>query len=500
MSVTAERAPWFAAIRALDLTRARTCIYALLLIGGPALAGLVTWDGPFQTPDEAANFDRSVQLSEGRFMPRLGPAGDAAGDTLDLTVQRLGQFYTARFYDRYIEPFGEARVDFAEAWTTPLAGAATFSEFSNTVIYFPLAHAIPAAVTAGLRAAGAPPLAWNYAARAANAGVAIGLYCLSIMIMPDAALFILVFALLPRTLFATASLSPDALLLPVSAVFGSLLGRLARAGQLPTKLYAGLAGCTIVIGVFKIAYVPLVVLPTLVELLAKRRVSAPAILLAASALLAVGIWAAWMAAIKPYVFTIRHDVPVDVYGQLRHLMREPLRSFTIVEHTIALSGRDYLKEMVGGNLGSTLAKVPRPVSVVAWVMLVAAAFVGSAGGASLSVRVGACTRRFALGGVRGSVAAVYAIHGARCGLRRRRPRPLLPAIASNARVAAAEVPIRFCRGHGSQRGRHRCHTGEFGAVGRYDAHPVLDGHDTGCTQLPGIRHIARACRLNQEPP
>ncbi len=378
MSVTAERAPWFAAIRALDLTRARTCIYALLLIGGPALAGLVTWDGPFQTPDEAANFDRSVQLSEGRFMPRLGPAGDAAGDTLDLTVQRLGQFYTARFYDRYIEPFGEARVDFAEAWTTPLAGAATFSEFSNTVIYFPLAHAIPAAVTAGLRAAGAPPLAWNYAARAANAGVAIGLYCLSIMIMPDAALFILVFALLPRTLFATASLSPDALLLPVSAVFASLLGRLARAGQLPTKLYAGLAGCTIVIGVFKIAYVPLVVLPTLVELLAKRRVSAPAILLAASALLAVGIWAAWMAAIKPYVFTIRHDVPVDVYGQLRHLMREPLRSFTIVEHTIALSGRDYLKEMVGGNLGSTLAKVPRPVSVVAWVMLVAAALVGSA--------------------------------------------------------------------------------------------------------------------------
>lgn len=389
MSVTAEPAPWFTAIRALDLTRARTCIIALLLIGGPALAGLVTWDGPFQTPDEAANFARSVQLSEGRFLPRLGPAGDAAGDTLDVTVQQLGRFYTARFYDRYVEPFGEARADFAEAWATPLAGTAAFYEFSNTVIYFPLAHAIPAAVTAGLRAAGAPPLAWNYAARAVNAGVAIGLYCLAIMIMPDAALFILVFALLPRTLFATASLSPDSLLLPVSALFGALLGRLARAGQLSGGLYAGLAGCTIVIGVFKIAYVPLVVLPTLVELIAKRRLSAPAILLVASALLAVGIWAAWMAAIKPYVFTIRHDVPVDVYGQLRHLMREPLRSVTIVKHTIMLSGRDYLKEMVGGNLGSTLAKVPRSISVVAWVMLVAATFAGSA-------RARLCRSEFAL--------------------------------------------------------------------------------------------------------
>ena len=379
-----------------DLTRARTAIALLLLVSAPTLLALACLIGPFQTYDEAAHFYRSVQLSEGRVMPRVSPGHDAAGDNLDAALQRLGGYYYERSYTRWTSSFGADRQDFADAWAEPLAGRDEFTKFSNTAIYFPFAHLAPAAAIAVLRRFGAPPLAWMYGGRLTNAVLAMLGYCLAIAVYPPMAMFVFVIALLPRTLFATASMSPDALLVAVSVLFGALVGRLAHAWRMTGGHYALLMGATMFIGLNKIAYIPMAAIPFVAELATRRRFSRAAAALGGTAVLTVVVWAGWMVLIKDAVFPIRHDVPIDVYGQLRGLLQDPVRAAGLMKNTFATSGLGYVNAMVGGDLGSSETSVPKFVAGLTWAFLVAAALLGPVRLAARWVPLGA-TAFIALG-------------------------------------------------------------------------------------------------------
>ena len=359
-----------------DLTSRRTCIALFVILTVPTLLGLSILAGPFQTYDEAANFYRSVQLSEGRFLPVKSPNGNAAGDYLDATLQRLGGYYTSRAYTRWDTSFGSGKEDFEAAWAEPLAGRVEFTKFSNTVIYFPLAHVAPALTISLLRHLDAPPMAWAYGARLTNAGLAVLIYCVAIAFFPEGRAFVFVAALLPRTLFATASISPDALLIPFAALFAALVGRLAKQGSLPHAQLALLIISTFFISVNKLAYIPFVTIPPMISAIASRRLSHSTIVLAVAGSATLLVWAAWMVTIRNDVFPIRHDANIDIYGQLYHLLQHPLRGVVVLKNSILKTGWGYLNTMVGGPLGSRETRLPKVVAGITYVFLIGAAFLG----------------------------------------------------------------------------------------------------------------------------
>ena len=335
-----------------DLRRKRPCLVLFLLLAIPTLVATSLLVGPFQALDESSHYYRAVQLSEGRFLPVVSPQGHAAGDYLDVAVHRLGGYFLFLSYNDWWRPFGAAREDERQAWATPLAGRREFAAFSNTVIYFPLAHAAPALAIAAARAAGAPPMAWLYAGRLANAGLATLIFCLAIALFPEGRAFVFVLALLPRTVFGTAALSADALLVPCAALLAALVARLADGARLTRSQHGLVFVALLLVCVGKIAYLPLALIPPLTALLTDRRFSRQVTLLAASSLLTALVWLGWLLAIRHDVFAIRNDVPIDVYGQLAHLVRRPAHAASVLVHTLIQSGPGYIDNLVGGQLGS----------------------------------------------------------------------------------------------------------------------------------------------------
>ena len=132
-----------------DLTQRRTSIILFLLIAVPALTILSLSLDPFEGMDESEHFERSVQLSEGRIFPVRSPRGIGAGDYFEPRVTE------------FVHSYGRHNAEAAVGGRSGGAGieeasqdGRKFAYFSNTVIYFPTAHAAPAIATYVLARAG----------------------------------------------------------------------------------------------------------------------------------------------------------------------------------------------------------------------------------------------------------------------------------------------------------------------------------------------------------
>jgi uncharacterized membrane protein len=343
------------------------CAVAYLVISLPVLVALCFFTGPFQVADESNHFFRGVQLSHGQTLPIVMPDRTSAGGYID----RSAKLWTGTLALKKAGP-GPKRFTAAEVVNAPdqtARGPLAYAPFQNTVVYFPIAHAVPALAISAARHLNAPPVVWFYAGRLANALTALLVCALAIFLFEEGSLFALVICTLPMMLFEQASLSSDALVLAFSVLFAALLARIARGTSLKAWDYAALGLALVYVGVAKFAYLPLALAPPLVALVQKRDKAVVA-RLAGIGLFAVGLWAAWS-------FTIRNDVlsgrldraDVDVHRQLAYVLHQPLSFVAALVRTVRIENIHSIDEMVGSRLGSLDLHMPKLLSCLSLVNL-----------------------------------------------------------------------------------------------------------------------------------
>ena len=362
-------------ISRFSLAARRPGITVYVSLAAPVLVCLSLLIGPFQTLDEPSHFYRSVQLSEGGILPEISDNHDSAGGKLDTSVKTLGSYYQFISYQRWASTFGADRSDYAAAWRMRPTGTEVFTKFSNTVIYAPTAHAVPALAIWAARALGWRPLAWMYAGRLANSLTAVFIFSIAMYLFPEGRVFIFMFAFLPRTLFGTAALSADALLIPFAALYGAAVCRLGKDDQVSVASLVAIGIATIFICVGKIAYLPLVAVAPMVRFFRERRISGVVLYLCATSVITIGLWLFWTYLISRSVFPIRHNVPINIYGQLSNILSHPLFWLNVLFRTILRNGPGYIDTLIGGELSSKDTRIPYSIVGISGLLLVISAFV-----------------------------------------------------------------------------------------------------------------------------
>jgi uncharacterized membrane protein len=340
-------------------------VRAYLLIAAPLLIAFCFLTGPFQVPDEPAHFYHAIQLSHLDVMPKVSPQSDSAGGMVE-----RGAVTFARTFKLPDVPYDAARkfrLDQVRSHLNDADGARAYVDYSNTVIYFPLAHAGPAAVIAAARTLGASPAVWFYAGRLTNALAALAVSAIAIGMLSEYGLLALVVGLLPMTLFEEASLSGDALVIPFALVFAAILARIAM-GRSDRELSLPLFACLMFVCVDKFAYIPLVLLPPGLALFRGARRSEVLKLSAISAV-AVVIWLCWTAAMRNDVFNMHTGVHANAGEQIAFVLKHPVEAVAVVLRSMAHDATKEVQEMVGSNLGWLELKPPK-VFVMALLALV----------------------------------------------------------------------------------------------------------------------------------
>jgi uncharacterized membrane protein len=348
-------------------------------IAAPVLIALCFLTAPFQVPDEPAHFFRAVQLSQGRIAPIPAPGGHAAGGLVDAAAITL-----VDAINRDIAGF-DATHRFTLAVLladrgTERSGELHYAAFSNTVIYVPFEHLVPAVAIAAVRLFGVPPLAWVYAGRLANAAVALSASGLAILLFEESAIYAFAICLLPRVLFEQASLSVDAPAIAFALLFWALLLRLTRQEVTARTVAPAFLLATLTVCAGKFAYIPMAVLPPAVALLEWRR-RTTVIVLAVVAALALAVWLAWALAIHNAVFPIgHHDGVVDPHEQLRTVLHDPFVFLAGTAVSLVGDMPTLLREMAGPNLGWIHRPIlPGPIVLILLFTLAAAAMVRAPG-------------------------------------------------------------------------------------------------------------------------
>lgn len=344
-----------------------------LALASPILIALCFLTGPFQVPDEPAHFFRAVQISHGGIFPIVGADGRSAGGLVDASsialVDGVVREISAFGADGRFRP-GSILADLGGRTTGPPA----YAPFSNIVVYFPTAHLVPALAIAIARNAGAPPLAWFYIGRMANALVALVVSCFAILLFGDAAIFVFMICLLPRVMFEEASFSADALTIPFALLFWALIAGLA-AGRTPAWCVVPAFGLAILFAcIGKLAYMPLVVLPPAVAWLEGQRRSLIG-RLAAVSLFASLLWLAWSLSIVDKAFPIgSHCDAIDMHRQLHAVLQDPPVFLAALARSLEDGKLTLLRDLVGPNVGWVhVAIMPWPIIAMLTMALAAAA-------------------------------------------------------------------------------------------------------------------------------
>ncbi|MBW6499610.1 MAG: DUF2142 domain-containing protein, partial [Bacteroidales bacterium] len=226
-----------------------------LWLGGLSLILLVFLTPPFQVPDEPQHFYRSYQLSELQVWRAEGKAGSAVPASLPELVQH---FMGTIAFHSFREVPRQRLVDTLAELHRPLdAQRMAYFDMSGIQSYAPLPYIPQALAIAAGRAMDVGPLGLLYMGRLANALVAGLITAFAIALLPFGRTVALVVALLPMTLFQTASVSPDALTIASALLFTAVMARFLVDGEWPRARQATAFVSGLVMCIVKVVYLPL---------------------------------------------------------------------------------------------------------------------------------------------------------------------------------------------------------------------------------------------------
>lgn len=318
----------------------------LSLLGGALLLALFP---PFAVADEPAHFLRSCALLEGEFFGER--RGEAVGAELPVGLARL-----ARLTDDL--PFHRERKFSLERWRAGWAlrvdtAEKEFVDF-RTVAQVPFLLHVPQALGIGLaRLAGAPPLAWAYAGRAANLVLCTALVAFALGRLPFYRWLGTIVALLPQSLSIRASLSGDALTFAVALLLVACAWRMAfGSGRLGATDRAGLLAAAPALALTKAVYLPLLAHLALIpgSRWGRRRGGAWGTRIAVALLVAASVAVA-VAAFAGTNVPLREGYSVDRPAQWRGVIADPGRFAGLVASDLLAHGPRYAVQLVGRQIG-----------------------------------------------------------------------------------------------------------------------------------------------------
>lgn len=335
----------------------------LLIVLAPTMLALSLLTPPFWVADEPPHYMRANGVSRGAVLPvrtRAFTGGPAAGGPVDAGFMAFFRAVTPPALGSDMAPTSRsaiARVLYVRYPTEP-----ALAPYSNTAIYPPILY-LPAAFAIGAaRAVGTTQLVGFYAGRIANVLAAVIVLYLLLGRAGRLAPFVLCCAAVPVALFGTASLSADALLMPLTIGFACLLARLPVQSR--ERQPWALAVATVLLTVGKIAYVPLSAAPVIAAAWLDQGWSARVRFLAVTCAIAVAGWAAWAWAVHADVFSIRPGVAVDPAGQLKWIAAHPRWFLHMAAHQIVADRRTLTLGVFGWRMGWGNIGLPGWTSIV----------------------------------------------------------------------------------------------------------------------------------------
>lgn len=365
---------------------------AYALLGLVAVVALARLTPPFQNPDELAHVLRAEQVGEGGLIGTRFRQGErlVAGGKLDPGAEALYRVFEPLIF----QPGNQAtRAMFDRAAPLGWDGAARWQYFANTAIYPPVLY-LPAAAALDVgHVAGLSVTRTLHLARLAGGGTAVAVGALALALSGGAAPLLFALLALPMSLSLMASVSQDALLLPVAALAGALLLRSREGGG---WWLAGACACLVLVGTARPAYLPIAALP----LLGPALRLGPRLGGAAVAAAAILGWSALAAAVA--LVNLSDGGLADPATQLARLEADPALVLHVALGTLHTHGERLLESFLG-RLG--WLDLPLP----AWLRGLALAGLALAALTSCAPRAGRGTRWLGLGVALSAAGAVFAL-------------------------------------------------------------------------------------------
>jgi uncharacterized membrane protein len=231
--------------------------------------------------------------------------------------------------------------------------------FSNTVVYLPIAHAVPAAAIAIARTLGLPAIGWLYAGRLANALFAIVASWLAMRLLrrQRAALLVFATATLPMTASVFPTLCADSGVISCSLLLLALCVRLLDRYPEDWRLLPVLFIAVLYAAAAKLAYLPLALIPIGCAVTAKspRRVLSATVLVA---IFTIAVTLAWATVANAYVFPISPDLRVDPAGQISDVVRSPTNFLSVLFRSMILEAPRAVVMLLGRRLSALNVFLP----------------------------------------------------------------------------------------------------------------------------------------------
>ena len=323
---------------------------------------------PYQVGDEIAHFYRADQAQRGKL---VGVRRDhESGGIVDRSIADT----ISPFWPLILHPENKAtNAMFATAGKASWDGTLVFAKFENTAIYSPVFYAFADVGIAFGKLFGLPVLTTFFLARLVNGFAATVLGAAAVRLAGPTAAWVFIVLSLPMALSEMASVSQDALMIPMAAAAAALVVRIDRTGteRIPDLAILAIFLCLIAVG--RIAYAPLFLIP-----LSLRQIALGHRLIAAAAVLASAVTWSWIASTFALV---QFGLPgVDAHGQVAFLLAHPARILSVALNTFRYQSYLYATSFIG-NLG--WLDVPLPSRYY----LLASLFIGLAGVVTLVAMV-----------------------------------------------------------------------------------------------------------------
>lgn len=299
---------------------------------------------PFQVPDEFNHMKRAYQISNLEFIGQRQEK-NSGGNIPTNFVNCSKPFDNLAFYpENKITPEKIIKTINLKNQATKK----TFSDFRNTVIYFPFGYIPQSLGILTGKSINASPVLLLYFARVFNFLCSIFLIYFAIRKTPLLKWGMFLLALMPMTLSELASASYDSLTIGLSfflcAVF---LNYAYEKKKIDNKDITIMLALSILMSLTKLAYFPLILLYLLIP---KKKFSSNKIyyllftILTLSSIWAIMLWSYFM---KACYVPLSTPTNINPYLQINYIFQNPIAFGQTLLNTFYHSYQGYIREFVG---------------------------------------------------------------------------------------------------------------------------------------------------------
>lgn len=303
---------------------------------------------PFQAPDEHRHFFRAYQLSRGELLPYAPAPGAEEARTVQSLHTQLGGMLPRAIDDLLVATEADRLRFHTSERIEPgrIAGAISVRANENDLVYFRFAHTIayppyiysPQVVGIGIaRSITDRVLVHFYAARLANAAIAIALLWVALWAAPCLSPLTFAFWTIPVVQFQAGSLSLDAMVNASAMAFAVIC--FTKPALRPSRSWV-LKILLLTVVCSKLAYAPLCLL------LAAERGSKP-MKRVLGLLIPVLPLMLWMVLARNVLKPPRTDLDIDPARQFMTILQDPAHTIRILIEDWAQHGGFYLQSAVG---------------------------------------------------------------------------------------------------------------------------------------------------------